>query len=189
MSPKPTNGAYERNIEGASQEFQLETRHLALLVLIVVVLCLGSFQLGRWVERRSGGPSIAGAGSAMDEVSDANVDDVGDISRELTFFDSLKEDTVVDDAPVRTRSETGAAPPPATRRSVNEGIMIQVFASKDRSAAQAVRNRLREKGYTAFILSSDGTHKVRVGPYADKEEAELQAAIIREREDLRTWIP
>ena len=184
----------KRDVEGAGgaeggQEFQLETRHLALLVLIAVVLCLGSFHLGRWVERRSGSPAVAVLGAGTEEASDGTIEDMGDISRELTFFDSLHEDTVVDDAPARARTDSVPASAPVARRSVNEGIMIQVFASKDRSAAQAVRNRLREKGYTAFILSSDGTHKVRVGPYADKEEAELQAAIIRQREDLHTWIP
>lgn len=188
MSAKPKRGVYDRS-DGTGQEFQLETRHLALLVLIVVVLCLGSFQLGRWVERRSGGQSFARSGSGLDEAADGTIDDMGDVSQELTFFDSLKEESVVEDAPVRSRPEQTASPAPTGRRSVNEGVMIQVFASKDRSAAQAVRNRLREKGYTAFILSSEGTHKVRVGPYADKEEAELQASIIREREDLHTWIP
>jgi len=67
--------------------------------------------------------------------------------------------------------------------------MIQVFASKDRSAAESIRRRLRTKGYTALLVPDRGTYKVRVGPYADREEAERAATILREQEKLTTWIP
>jgi cell division septation protein DedD len=72
---------------------------------------------------------------------------------------------------------------------VNEGVMIQVFASKDRAAAEAIRKRLRGKGYTALLVSDAGSWKVRVGPYADREEAEKSAVVLREQENLKTWIP
>ncbi len=185
-----THGGPSAPRGGAQQEVQLETKHLALLVLLLVLLCLGSFQVGRWVERRSLGPAV----SAGEGASGAAVEDMGDVSEELTFFDTLQDEGRVplerpNSLPPARESRAAAAPPRSSSRSVNEGVMVQVFASKDRAAAQAMRQRLREKGYTALLLSGDGTYKVRVGPYADREEAELQAAILRERENLKTWIP
>ena len=197
--------------EGATQEFQLETRHMALLILLVVILCVASFMFGRWVERQRIGPQVTSAAGK----ADPNIQDV-DISKDLTFFDTLKTEQVQPiaggSAPpsgsasssASTAGTARAAVPPPTRttapaatatsrsdprRSVSEGIMIQVFAGKDRAAAESIRKRLRGKGYTAILVSSGGTHKVRVGPYADRTEAQRAEATLREQEHLTTWIP
>lgn len=185
-----------------SQEFQLETRHLVLLVALVIVLCAASFLLGRWVERQSLGPAV----SAIDRGgADANIDDMGDVSKDLTFFDTLEGNkpaplqatagsasTAVTPRGMKTVPSTVATSPStagSSRRSVSEGVMIQVFASKDRASAETVRRRLRTKGYTAMLVPDRGTYKVRVGPYADHEEAERAAAVLRDQEKLTTWIP
>jgi len=196
-----------------TQEFQLETRHLVLMVLLVVVLCVASFMFGRWVERQSAGPTISMAGmpGPSGRNGDANVEEMGDVSKDLTFFDTLEGNQ-----PAPLKPQPGAKPaasarvkrpatagvgqpaePPATtgqpatsgRRSVNEAVMIQVFASKDRAAADLIRRRLRAKGYTALLMPDHGTYKVRVGPYADREEATRAASVLREQEKLTTWIP
>ncbi|HKY32687.1 MAG TPA: SPOR domain-containing protein [Candidatus Polarisedimenticolia bacterium] len=185
-----------RPMEEGGREFQLETRHLAFLIALVVVLCVASFMVGRWVERQSLGPTVS---SAVSRSADPNVEEGGDVAEDLTFFDSLKEDRPV---PLQASGETAPARPAASsprppsrtaaetgRRSVNEGVMIQVFASRDRAAADAIRNRLRSRGYTALMVSEGGSYKVRVGPYADKEEAERSAAVLRQQENLSTWIP
>lgn len=189
-------GAQDRD---ADREVQLETKHLALLTLLVISLCAGSFLLGRWVERRN--PSSTAAAEPTTAVDDPNVEEMGDVSRQLTFFDSLKDGRP---APLVPSSESagrpamataqggsgrGSSPAPVSQRSINEGVMIQVFASKSRSAADAVRKRLRSKGYTALLVSEGGFHKVRVGPYADRVEAERSASVLREREGLETRIP
>jgi hypothetical protein len=202
-----------RGSEGATtQEFQLETRHLVLLVLLVVVLCVASFMFGRWVERQSVGPTISMTGmpGASGRNGDANVEEMGDVSKDLTFFDTLegnqpaplKPQAGAQAAPSRARQpstqtvrqpveppSTASQPPASGRRSVNEAVMIQVFASKDRAAADQIRRRLRAKGYTALLMPDHGTYKVRVGPYADREEATRAASVLREQEKLTTWIP
>ena len=199
-----------------TQEFQLETRHLVLMVLLVVVLCVASFMFGRWVERQSVGPTISMTGmpgmpGPSGHNGDANVEEMGDVSKDLSFFDTLEGNQ-----PAPLKPQSGALPtlparvkqpatpavrqpvePPATtgqpptsgRRSVNEAVMIQVFASKDRAAADLIRRRLRAKGYTALLMPDHGTYKVRVGPYADREEATRAASVLREQEKLTTWIP
>jgi len=197
------------------QEFQLEAKHLVFLILLVVVLCVASFMFGRWVERQSLGPSLASVSSGRDS---AKVEEMGDVSKELTFFDTLKEGQqaplVTDGAP-GTQGTSGRrsaavpvaprslAPAPSAqssasralmsqttspRRSVNEGVMIQVLASKNRAAADAVRKKLRAKGYTALVITEGGFYKVRVGPYADREEAQRAAAVLRSEENLETRI-
>jgi cell division septation protein DedD len=195
-----------RNVDGPQQEFQLETRHLVLLIALVLVLCVASFMLGRWVERQSLGPAIAGS-AAGGKSGDAEVADMGDVSKDLTFFDTLEGNKPAPLEPptssrrsttpvkprtaatARTGADTASPPSVNPRRSVNEGVMIQVFASKDRAAADAIRRRLRSKGYTALLVPDRGTYKVRVGPYADREEATRAADILREQEKLTTWIP
>jgi len=178
----------------SEQEFQLEARHLTFLVLVVVALCVASFMLGRWVERQSGASAPAVASEHGE--GDAKVEEMGDVAKELTFFDTLKTDKPVGlvekpatAAPSRPPSPPASAPVRSARRSVGEGVMIQVFASKDRASADAVRKKLRGKGYTALLVSGDGSWKVRVGPYPDREEAERAASILREQEKLSTWIP
>ena len=181
------------------QEFQLETRHLVSLIALVVVLCVASFMLGRWAERRSLGPATTALSAAGAE---NKIEDVGDVSKDLTFFDTLKNNTPVPLAPgdETVPKAAGMAPaidPPARgrassteqRRSVNEGVMIQVLVSKDRAAAESLRKQLRTKGFTVAIIPERGSYKVRVGPYADRTEAERIAGILREQERLSTWIP
>ncbi|MFQ5702118.1 MAG: SPOR domain-containing protein, partial [Acidobacteriota bacterium] len=122
---------------------------------------------------------------------------------ELTFFDTLKNDKPVTledypDSPSgkkgrrgsRRRAEGGSKPRDQdSMRSVGEGIMIQVLASGQRSVAKALTTKLRRKGYTALLIKEGGTYKVRVGPYADRVEAERAAGVLREQEHLTTWIP
>ncbi len=195
MSPGSAAAGSREPLASRDREFQLEARHLALLVLLVVALCAASYQVGRWVERRSAEAS-APPGLAPDGRAPASVEDAGDVSRDLTFFDTLGGgDPVPLEAPPRAREtpirprSAGASAPSAPRRSVSEGVMIQVFASKDRKAADSLRRRLRSRGYTALLVSEGGFHKVRVGPYADGEEAQRAAGVLREQEGLETRIP
>ena len=188
----------------ATREFQLETRHLAFLIAVVLGLCVASFLLGRWVERQNEPADVR----AVRTEAGGTVEDEGDVAGDLTYFDTLKTDKTVPLEPEKrpsgarstpARTDRSAVTPPQSsppsarvadpRRSVNEGVMIQVFASKDRAAADAIRKRLRWKGYTALLVSDAGSWKVRVGPYAAREDAERWAAVIRQQENLKTWIP
>ena len=187
----------------AGGELQLEARHLAVLIVLVVVLCVASFLLGRWVERQRLGPDPAALSGVGED--GATIEEMGDVAEDLTFFDSLKSDEPVLLEGVAAEPEpaaSGDVPLPPAResarprreassgmRSVEEGVMIQVLASRQRAPAEELRRRLREKGYTALLVPEGGAYKVRVGPYADRADAERVAAILREEEQLTTWIP
>ena len=179
----------------SSREFNLEPRHLTVLLVLLLGLCLASFLLGRWVERRSSGPPDAG----LEATTPAGaIEEGGDVAKDLTFFDSLKKDEpaplmLPSDPPPRNRTNpapvsTGGSAS-QERRSIGQGVMIQVMASKDRGTAEALRKRLRSRGYTALMVKEGGAYKVRVGPYADRTEAERAGALLSEQEKVKVWIP
>jgi cell division septation protein DedD len=69
----------------APREFQLETRHLAAIILIVAILCISSFMLGRWVERQSSRATAEGLRSGLQQSLS-----VEDVNKELTYFRTLE---------------------------------------------------------------------------------------------------
>lgn len=188
----------------SSREFQLETRHLAAILLLVAILCIASFMLGRWVERQAY-RATAAASLVGDGASEQL--DVEDVNRELTYFRTLdgKEPPPSVDRPSEPDLET---PVTARRRSGarssdedvvagaggNDGLMVQVMATKDLAAAIAMRQRLMERGYQVSLLEGSGSrdaglHKVRVGPYPDRRSAARAAAKLEAEEGVSTWIP
>jgi DedD protein len=82
---------------GQYREFQLETRHLAAIVVLIAILCISSFLLGRWVERQAYRATTEGGARSGAAPSPS----VEDVNRELTYFRTLEED----------------APPPQVRPS------------------------------------------------------------------------
>jgi len=186
----------------APREFQLETRHLAAVVAVVALLCIGSFMLGRWVERKASGATAHGV---LDS-PEAEALSVEDVNKELTYFRTLEgeQETPKVDAP---KPDKGAAAlkvdggQPFTEEGVGPAtpaggadVMVQVMATKDLSAAIAMRQKLQAKGYPVEIVQGTGgaagsLHRVRVGPYADRKAALAAAKKLEAEEGIRTWIP
>lgn len=86
-------------------------------------------------------------------------------------------------------------PPPAPRRASTLGadsgaFTIQVVALKTEDAAQSLLSRLRGKNYRAYLEagSDAGLHRVRVGRFATRAEAETVAAKLRDEEKFRPYI-
>ncbi|MGH9336022.1 MAG: SPOR domain-containing protein, partial [Vicinamibacteria bacterium] len=67
---------------------------------------------------------------------------------------------------------------------------IQVVALKTEDAAQSLLSRLRGKNYRAYLEDGGdaGLHRVRVGRFASRAEAETVAARLREEEKFRPYI-
>jgi cell division septation protein DedD len=87
------------------------------------------------------------------------------------------------------------APPPAPKRASTLGsesgpFTIQVVALKTEDAAQSLLSRLRGKNYRAYLEagSDAGLHRVRVGRFATRSEAESVAAKLRDEEKFRPYI-
>jgi cell division septation protein DedD len=84
------------------------------------------------------------------------------------------------------RVETPPAAPAA------EGLVVQVFSSPDGVQAQRILQRLVDGGYRAFLspvqVGAQTMHRVRIGPFAERGEAQRVADQVRQRFRLDTWI-
>lgn len=67
-----------------------------------------------------------------------------------------------------------AAAPPATKPN-DAGWFVQLNAFRTKGAADTFIRELKGKGYTASALSGDTLFKVRMGPYADRADADKMA--------------
>ena len=58
------------------------------------------------------------------------------------------------------------------------GWFVQVGAYRSRAGADRVVSELGAKGHKAFVSPQDGLNRVRVGPFADKAQADAAAAAL-----------
>lgn len=86
---------------------------------------------------------------------------------------------------------TAPGPQPAAPAD-GEFLYIQVFSGLDRQQAQSVVQRLKNGGYAAFLSSVEVDnrlmHRVRIGPYSQRQEAEEVAGKVQREFKLSTWI-
>jgi DedD protein len=68
---------------------------------------------------------------------------------------------------------------------------VQVGAFAARDGAEALRSRLDAAGYPAYLApgAQTGDHwRVRVGPYASRDEAARVAGRLEQAQKLPTWV-
>ncbi len=105
--------------------------------------------------------------------------------------DSL-EDASGTDKPI----EVSAAPVPAAvpvTKTVPSQYTIQVGAFEDPAGAERLLNRLKRKGYPSYVMvktvpGKGVWHRVRVGLYSGRAEAEQVVKLLEEVEGLSTFI-
>jgi len=83
--------------------------------------------------------------------------------------------------------------PPATSAPADDGWVLQITALRDRDAAEALVKRLADKGYPAFLVDPVpgepvALHRVRVGRYTDRAEAERIARQLEREEQFTPLI-
>jgi cell division septation protein DedD len=87
-------------------------------------------------------------------------------------------------APAAKLPPVAAAPPGR--------VAIQVGAFAESEAAESLVTTLRDRGYAAYVTpgarSGAARWRVRVGPLADRDEAERIAARLKREEKLPTWV-
>ena len=96
-----------------------------------------------------------------------------------------------------SRTATGEARPrprdpspeePATAAGSVGGWVIQVAAVKEASEARALERKLGGKGYPVRIVAEGDYHKVQVGPFGKKSEAQVVERRLKREENLATWL-
>jgi rare lipoprotein A len=68
---------------------------------------------------------------------------------------------------------------------------IQVGAFKDRASADSVTERLKAKGFAAYVVAPEGAtglFNVRVGHYAGRADAERVQVQLRDEEKFKPFI-
>ena len=78
-----------------------------------------------------------------------------------------------------------AAPPPT-------GFAVQVGAFSSSEAARAMMAKLDTHGYKSYVAAGaagrDGRWRVRIGPFATREAADVEAAKLKRDQKLPTWV-
>ena len=86
--------------------------------------------------------------------------------------------------PRRALPNVAASPP--------SGFAIQVGALSTSEAARAMIAKLAAKGYKSYVAAGaaarDGRWRVRIGPFDTREAADRQAAVIKNEQQLPTWV-
>jgi cell division septation protein DedD len=97
--------------------------------------------------------------------------------------------------PAEAPAPKPASPPSAPKTTSTLGadsgaFTIQVVALKTEDAAQSLLSRLKGKNYRAYLEAGTdaGLHRVRVGRFATRAEAENVAAKLRDEEKFRPYI-
>ncbi len=201
-----------QSVPSGGVELELGGMSLALVAVVVVALCAISF----WLGRQSVPAVPAGVLNSVPLQSALPVMDGGDVESELTFFDRLErapdlsaqgdERTVKPAHPAPRKPQPAKSPgrsvpvvsaPEASQvqalpTATGGAFQIQVLATTEREAADAMVTRLKSRGFPAHL--TPGTYKgqavfrVRVGGYPDEAAAQQVARAIQDREGLQTWV-
>lgn len=169
---------------------------IAVMAAVVAFLC--GVQVGRGVAARETGVARSGA-DAFFAVPPAPggpgpARPRGDV---LSYFERLRGAGPVPEALHAADAgrssggaEAGARPPFAD--AGRDVFVVQVMSVRGGAAAEGVKAGLEAKGYPVVVeplrLGPGALHHVRVGPYADRAEAELASRRLQTEERFRPWV-
>lgn len=138
--------------------------------------------------------------------------DAGDLKSKddnLTFYQTLvskkKQETVDLDQTQNPASKTEKPNPNQEKdkgkvknssvkdENQNKTYTVQVGAYKEKEVAETVMNKLKKKGYSAYIMAkeipNEGTiYKVRIGEFPNRERAEEHSRKIKVKENISAFV-
>lgn len=195
-------------------EIQLNKKQLLFAFMAAALFSVVVFSLGVWVGQDVRRPD---AEVAADAGPDTPVDVTPEPTKvapdELDYAARLQSDSKagVDTKPIEPPQPVDTAPPepppaapkaetpppqpkPAAEKSpaAKPGdLQLQVGAFGDAATARSLVERLKAKGYAAFVFTATSgplRNKVRVGPFADRAEADKVAARLKKEEGFSPFI-
>ncbi len=182
MDPEPRDG------EGPPREIRIQGIALFVTGGVLLALLVLAFWAGRWFERQMAPAAPAASrGTAQDAVKeDSKADD-------LTFFDTLGGGKTAEPQrearPKPAAAETAAPATPAARGGP---FFVQVFAGRDRRAAEEIVRSLGSRGYPVSVEGEregrGALFKVRVGGYGDRAEAQAVADRLKREGQAGAWV-
>jgi cell division septation protein DedD len=195
--------ANDRKAGDAVREFRLEGVALLLVGGLLLVLLGGAFYVGRWYERQVNPPAGDGLALGADEDPLGNVAQIepaADVDQAADFFDEAeggqKELEPAREVARPSAESVPAEPPPATAAPApaksGGPFYVQVFAGRDRGAAEGLVGELQKKGFSVRLFSEregrGALYKVRVGGYASREEAGEAAKQLQGQGYAGAWV-
>jgi hypothetical protein len=181
-------------------------KQLVFLTMIAIITAVVAFLCGVHVGR---GLPAAGAGwTAAVPAADAAGFDVAGAGSEpggtsaprldgLSYFERLRgagpaPETLDFGAPSRPAGAGEPDPPGASAGAPEGTFVVQVMSVRGAEAARDVEAGLEAKGYPVVIDPMAGVpgslHHVRVGPFADRVEAERVSRRLRTEERFEPWV-
>jgi DedD protein len=189
------------------REIQLTGKQLVFLFMASVVVAVSIFLLGVSVGRGVRGTTQASAEPATDQAGAIEVParmppETQPTPADLSYHTKLQGQTPPPQAPPRpapaeaARSTApppaatdqgrassaptrAASPPSATSAPAAAGFFVQTDAFSSRGNADKRVAELKSKGHAAFVMTPGPPFRVRLGPLADRAEAERLAARLR----------
>ena len=171
---------------GEVKEFRLEGTTLVVAVALLLVVLGGIFYLGRRVER-SGAPPPTSAERADDPLAHVASKSAppADVDRSSGVFDRVEEERKPEPSretakrpsePTPASSSPPAGAPQESTPARSDGDwFVQVWAGRDRQAAELLVDKLQGEGYPVRLFTDrvegDSLYKVRVGGYGADSEA------------------
>lgn len=168
------------------RELRLEGAWLLAVGGVFAALLFGAFELGRWVERWNA-PVAASEADPLANVEEETVS----ASERVNFFDTLSGGVEAEPKREAGKPPSAASPPPPP--AAPGPWFVQVFAGRDRAAAEEVLRGLRAKGLpTRFDRQAEGgrdaLYKVRVGGFADRAAADEAAGRLKREGHPSAWV-
>ena len=169
---------------------------IAVMAVVVAFLC--GVQVGRGLPAAGvgsvGAVPAAGPAGGVDARLEPH-DPSGPRLGGLSYFDRLRgagpvpETLAFEAAP---GAAAGAPPEPPGPPAPEGAFVVQVMSVRGAAAARTVKADLEAKGYPVVVEAMPrvpgALHRVRVGPFADRVEAERVRRRLRTEERFEPWV-
>ena len=86
-----------------------------------------------------------------------------------------KQPTIITPAEKEKKAENLPSKTPPTPKTTTESgkyFTLQVYALKDKAAVTKKENDFKKKGYNVNVVSTNGLYKIRIGKFANRDEAD-----------------
>jgi cell division septation protein DedD len=184
-----------RDIEG-TREFRLEGVTLFVVGGALTLALVGAFFVGRWYERSVQPPRFSAGGGADPLANVVEAEEPADVDESATFFDTLEGEEKEAEPRREIGREDSARPPggpkPKASTADRGPFYVQVFAGRDRRAAESLVGQLQAADYSVRLFTDrsggDALFKVRVGGYADESEARSTAEDLVQKGYGGAWV-
>ena len=190
-------------------EVTVGPKQLVFLTMIAVFAVVVAFLWGVQVGRGLPAPALGGADwpaafpaavpDGLDNAGARNVPPGMSAPRldGLSYFERLRGAGPVSEAlafaaPGRPAGGRAPEPPGAIEGDPPGAIVVQVMSVRGAAAARRVGADLEAKGYPVVVEPTPGApgalHRVGVGPFADRVEAERVSLRLRTEERFEPWV-